>query len=413
MNPPVSGIPTERAAKLREEYRAALFDDFVPWWEEHSIDREYGGYYSCLGRDGRAYAGEKFTWMLARQIWMFSHLYNRHAPRPEWLEIAWHGARFLLDHAFSTDGRMHFRLARDGRPRAAGQSIYTECFAAMGLAELGRASGDHSLWDRAVEMVERIRPRLGRPDSTPLLGYPLDVQFHLHAHDMIRLTVASVFNELQPDRQWEDDLTVSARSVVDRHWKPELHVFLENVAPDGSPLLDLPEGRMVHPGHAIESAWMLIDVAHRRGDKSLLATAVEIVLSSLERSWDTEYGGLCYLTSLDGTPTNPPNADIKLWWTHAETLCALLLGWAYTGRSDLAAWYDRVHDYVFASFPDPQHGEWYGYLNRDGSVIFTAKADGRKGFFHLPRALFRGYRLLSEPGTGPLASDNRSRPPNN
>jgi hypothetical protein len=44
---------------------------------------------------------------------------------------------------------------------------------------------------------------------------------------------------------------------------PGLGALLENVAPDGLPLLDLPEGRMFHPGHAIESAWMLMEIAHR------------------------------------------------------------------------------------------------------------------------------------------------------
>ena len=60
-------IPETRAACLREHYRRALQDDFVPWWEAHSIDRDQGGFFSCLERDGHVYAGDKFTWSLARQ----------------------------------------------------------------------------------------------------------------------------------------------------------------------------------------------------------------------------------------------------------------------------------------------------------------------------------------------------------
>ena len=62
---------------------------------------------------------------------------------------------------------------------------------------------------------------------------------------------------------------------------------------------------------------------------------------------------------------------------------------------DLAAWYERAHDYTFAHFPDPDYGEWFGYLNRDGSRVRTAKANGWKGFFHLPRVLLRCFGLLS------------------
>ncbi len=393
-------IPTEQAGRLREQYHSALFDDIVPWWEKHSIDHQCGGCYSCLERDGRVYAGDKFIWMLGRQVWMFSHLYNRHEQRPEWLEIARHGARFMLEHAFTETGKMYFRLTREGKPMAACLSLYTECFAAIALAELSKAADDDSLWCRAVEMYERIQPRLGQPEDSALLGYPLRTQFHLHAHDMIRLTVAWVFDQVRPEQRWEDDVTLSVESVLEKHWKPDLGALLENVAPDGKPMLDLPEGRMVHPGHAIEMAWMIMEAAHRRDDRPLMQTAVDITLASLQRGWDRQYGGLRYLINLDDTPTHPLEADLKLWWPHGETLYALLLGWACTGRDDLHQWYERVHEYTFTHFPDPECGEWYGYLNRDGSRVWTAKANGWKGFFHLPRILYRGYCLLDKAVSG-------------
>ena len=40
-----------------------------------------------------------------------------------------------------------------------------------------------------------------------------------------------------------------------------------------------------------------------------------------------------------------------------------------------------------------EHGEWFGHLNDDGSPGWTAKANGWKGCFHLPRVLLRCYRL--------------------
>jgi N-acylglucosamine 2-epimerase len=173
-----------------------------------------------------------------------------------------------------------------------------------------------------------------------------------------------------------------------------LHALLENVAIDGSPLLDLPEGRMIHPGHAIESAWMLMEIARKRADQRLIQTAVDVVLASLEHGWDREYGGLRYITNLDWTPTHELGANLKLWWPHCETLYALLLGWSLTGRHELWHWYEQVHAYTFKHFPDPEFGEWYGYLDRDGKPVWTAKANGWKGFFHLPRVLFRCNQLL-------------------
>ena len=39
--------------QFQQQYREALLGDVVPWWLKHSLDREHGGYYSLLERDGR------------------------------------------------------------------------------------------------------------------------------------------------------------------------------------------------------------------------------------------------------------------------------------------------------------------------------------------------------------------------
>jgi N-acylglucosamine 2-epimerase len=394
MTSPATSLPVARLELLREHYRATLFQDVVPWWQEHSLDREHGGYYSCLDREGRPWSTDKFMWMTGREIWMFSHLHNHYRPDPQWLEAARLGAGFVLGHGFQPDGKMFFRLTREGRPMARSLSLFSEMFCAMGLAELGHGAEDEALWTRAEAMYDFLVPRFGLPSDTPMLGYPMDAEFHLHSHDMCRIMIAWAFNELRPAPKFEADLTRSVESIVGRHWKPGLHALLENVAMDGTPMLDLPEGRMFHPGHAIESSWMLMEIARARGDAALTATAVDILLASLAQGWDPESGGIRYLTNVDWTPTHELEANLKLWWVHCETLYALLLAWSLTGREDLWQWYEKVHTWTFSHFPDPEFGEWYGYLDRDGRPVWTAKATAWKCFFHLPRALFRCWTLL-------------------
>jgi N-acylglucosamine 2-epimerase len=187
-------IPAQRAAELCEQYRAALFDDVVPWWMSHSLDPEYGGYYSLLERDGRPWATDKYVWMNGRQVWLLSHLYNTHQQSPEWRDAAAWGAEFMRRHAFRDDGKMHFRLDRRGQSRSEVLSLYTEVFGAIAMAEYGKASGDESYWARAIQMYDVLVPRLGQPSDTAMLGYPIHAEFHLHAHDMCRITVAWVFN---------------------------------------------------------------------------------------------------------------------------------------------------------------------------------------------------------------------------
>ena len=45
----------------------------------------------------------------------------------------------------------------------------------------------------------------------------------------------------------------------------------------------------------------------------------------------------------------------------------------------------QIHDWAYAHFPDPEHGEWYGYLDRNGRVSSPLKGNLWKGPFHMPR----------------------------
>ena len=53
-------------------YRDYLLKNIIPFWLNHSIDREYGGYFTCLNRHGNVFDTDKFIWLQARQVWMFA-----------------------------------------------------------------------------------------------------------------------------------------------------------------------------------------------------------------------------------------------------------------------------------------------------------------------------------------------------
>ena len=60
-----------------ERYRTELLDRVIPFWLSHSLDREHGGYFTCLTREGNVYDTRKYLWLQGRAVWMFSKLYNR------------------------------------------------------------------------------------------------------------------------------------------------------------------------------------------------------------------------------------------------------------------------------------------------------------------------------------------------
>jgi len=61
----------------KELYRKELMDNVIPFWEENSPDTEYGGFFTCLDRQGVVFDTNKFMWPQGRQVWFFLMIYNQ------------------------------------------------------------------------------------------------------------------------------------------------------------------------------------------------------------------------------------------------------------------------------------------------------------------------------------------------
>jgi N-acylglucosamine 2-epimerase len=383
----------ESTQALRKQYASALLDDVIPFWMRHSPDRECGGYFTCLNRDGSVFDTDKFVWLQARQVWMFSRFYNALEPRPQFLEMATLGARFLADHGHDAHGDWYFALDRRGRPLVQPYNIFSDCFAALAFAEYGRAAREDWATKLATRTFERILARFDNPKGKYNKIVPASRPMRSLALPMILLNLAMELRSAIPDlpatQVIEDNLRLVMSLFVDRKAK----LIFEHVSPDGSHP-DTFDGRLINPGHGIESMWFVMSAADELGDKAMIELAADALQDQLAFGWDAEHGGIFYFLDAQGKPPQQLEWDQKLWWVHQEALVALLLGWLLTRRRSLAAWYDRVHQYAWSHFPDPQYGEWFGYLNRRGEVLLPLKGGKWKGCFHLPRALLLCMRIL-------------------
>ena len=58
--------------KLASLYKDELLDNVLPFWLEHSQDHEYGGYFTCLDREGKVFDTDKFIWLQSRSLFILS-----------------------------------------------------------------------------------------------------------------------------------------------------------------------------------------------------------------------------------------------------------------------------------------------------------------------------------------------------
>lgn len=380
---------------LITQYRDELLDNVLPFWLDNSIDREEGGFFTCLDRKGEVFDTDKFIWLQGREVWLFSMLYNNVEQRPEWLETAIHGAEFLKK-CHDGNYNFYFSTTRDGRPLVQPYNIFSNTFATMAFGQLAKATGSKEYEEIVLKTWESTLARRDNPKGIWNKLYPGTRNLKNFALPMILCNLVLEIQHLLDEETFKATTENFLHEVMDVFIRPELEgLVVENVLYDGT-LCDCFEGRHLNPGHAIEAMWFIMDLGKRLGRPDLIEKAKDTALKMVRYGWDHRYGGIFYFMDLKGCPPQELEWDQKLWWVHIETLISMIKGYALTGDEQCLEWFERVHDYTWSNFKDPEYREWFGYLSRSGEVLLPLKGGKWKGCFHVPRGLYQVWQTLEE-----------------
>ena len=368
----------------------------LEFWFNHGYDKENGGFYTCLERNGNVFDTDKAVWAQGRGLWVFSKAYNFIKKDERYLECAKRAYEFITSKCYDDDKRMFFTVTGDGRAIQKRRYWFSESFSVVGSAELYRATGDINQLINARETFETLlKVKNGEIKTEPKFN-PETVNCIGLASPMILLITSQILREIDTERKdYYNDIITKAIDEIKLHYHPECKALFENVNPDGS-LVAGSRGRFVNPGHSIEASWFLMNEAEYRNDNELLELALNILNWSFELGWDKEYGGLLYFIDVEGKPVQALEWDMKLWWPHNEMLIAFLMAYKHTNDEKYLDLYKLVHEYTFSHFKDEEYGEWYGYLRRDGSISTDLKGNIFKGPFHIPRCELENILLIKQ-----------------
>jgi N-acylglucosamine 2-epimerase len=380
--------------KLEQQYKNELLNNVLPFWLQKSQDKECGGYFTCLDRQGNVFDTDKFIWLQGRQVWMFSTLYNKVEKRQEWLDCAIQGAEFLKKNGHDGECNWYFSLTREGKPLIQPYNIFSYTFAAMAFGQLSLATGNQEYADITKHTFDNILLRRNNPKEKWNKAHPGTRLLKGFSLPMILSNLTLEIEHLLDKKSVEQIMEECIHEVMEVFLRPELGgLIVENVNSDGS-LSDTFDGRLMNPGHALEAMWFIMDLGVRLNRPELIEKAVETTLKTIEYGWDNKYGGIFYYMDRKGFPPQQLEWDQKLWWVHIETLISLLKGYQLTGSQECLNWFEKVHAYTWNHFKDPEYPEWWGYLNRRGEVLLDLKGGKWKGCFHVPRGLYQCWKIL-------------------
>lgn len=377
----------------RTRYAADLTDDIMPFWMQHGLDREHGGVYTCVDRDGTLMDTTKSVWFQGRFGYVCASAYRHAGGNPEWLEASKSALEFIERHCIDTDGHMFFSVTAEGAPVQKRRYVFSECFAAIAMAEYAAASGDARWAEKAVEMFRNILRMLSTPGFLP----PEDL-----------CPCDRALDHDDPDQCGAGHQTGIRRSGARRADRPFdrpaaalLHApRVRDAARDGL------ARRRVHrhlrrkndqSGTLHGDGLVPARGARMRGwDAQLVKMAATIIDWAWKWGWDEPYGGMINFRDCRKFPPQDYSQDMKFWWPQCETILAGLYAYIATGDEKYLEMHRKAHDYAFGVFPDVEYGEWFGYLHRDGTVAQPAKGNLFKGPFHIPRMMINATRLCDE-----------------
>ena len=208
--------------QLEKQYRDELLQNVIPFWLEKSQDKEYGGYFTCLDRQGNVFDTDKFIWLQGREVWLFAMLYNRVEKRQEWLDCAIQGAEFLKKYGHDGNLNWYFSLDRQGNPLVEPYNIFSYTFATIAFGQLSIATGNQEYADIAKRTFDIILSKQDNPKGKWSKAYPGTRSLKNFALPMILCNLALEIEPLLDETFIEKTMDTCIHEVMDVFLRPEL-----------------------------------------------------------------------------------------------------------------------------------------------------------------------------------------------
>lgn len=379
------------------DYLTHITHDVMPFWDKRCIDTQCGGYLTCFDREGNLTDDKKYGWFQGRQLYTYALLYNRVAPRKEWLDNAAHGYRFLRDKVYAGGGRWNYRLTREGEVLIGTTSIFSDYHILQGVGEYLQAIGGGDAEDRRLlnDCYDAMERNMFDPLFKDIYENTWSETFIWHDMYMTCLSAVIPCIPLLGEARTRRLADECVDKITNWFARDDKRLVFEAVTRDNGIDMDTVQGRFINPGHTMESAWFLMQLAELRGDEALLRRAVELCDWAYDAGHDKQMGGLvsyldasgCEPVAIDWFLETNSLWDDKVWWSNAEALAAYAGCYAATGEKRYLERFETQHAYCRERFFDSEYGEWYERLHRDGSVKVADKGTEWKCAFHLVRAL--------------------------
>jgi len=374
----------------------------LQFWIDHSVDREYGGLLGRLDQQGNAKPpGNKSVVLESRALWSFAEAYRRF-PDPAYQRMAAECLTFLREKMWDKEhGGYYFLVTREGKVLDSTKQLNPLSYVLEGLAEYAIAFHDDQARREAVQLFEVIDQHAHDNEHGGYhIAFTADWQwikdykpgpnasgsfgrksYDWHLGLLEALTTAyDVTGDARIRARVDELLDIFVNKIVD----PEIGYGRYYFTEDWTVADRNGDSRECEYGLDLEASWLLTEAASvvgRNQDPKIRRASLALVDHALRYGFDNERGGLYRTGPAKGPATN---RDME-WWQQAETLVAFLNAYQLTGDPKYFTAFELEAQFVDNHFVDHTYGEWYTAISHDGKTD-TEKTGPWKAPYHVTRA---------------------------
>lgn len=401
-------VNQETLQKFKESLRDELCHNILPFWIEHTIDDQHGGFWGTITNDLVIQRdAPKSSVVCTRILWTYAAA-ARVGGKPAYLKMAERAFDYINSRFWDREnGGLFWLLDYRGQPLEDDKMVYAQAFAIYALAEYFRATQNLASLERAKTVYALVEKKAADPEGPgyfdffdrrwALLGparlgagdaMAADKTMNTHLH------VLEAYTNLY--RVWKD-------AGLEARLRELIAIFMKHIIDRETCHFGLFFDRQWHPlsdaqsyGHDIEGSWLLCEAAEVLEDGDLLAqaeqAAVRMAQATLSDGVD-EDGALFF----EGDREGIVDSD-KHWWPQAEGVVGFLNAYLLTQEPRFFDAAYKCWRFIQETLVDREHGEWFTRASRDGHIYDDPKVDPWKGPYHNTRTCLEALARLNSIG---------------
>ena len=364
---------------------------FPFWTREYIMDQENGGFYSVVTLDmQRSNSEPRGLTLTGRMLYAFSSAYRVFGDEI-YRQRAEYTFREFISRFYDREyGGAFTTVTEKGEVLTTDKPNYCEAFLIMGCAAYYHATGDQEALRIAMEsfrimetkakfapacyygnMTRNFQPTEGFGFGRKGMESPFPPDAIMFPHHLCQayLQLYQATGDPEVGSALRDMVSFIANSLYDSQY----HCFKTIISKDGSRI-----GTNQSFGHDCEISYLAVNAARLVGGKALQETIKAVVTDVLYHILGHNFSPYGSLYNGGDLVTGEKNPKSHVWWAQAESVSAMLCGYALTGDEQFLSACETQADFIEKYFVNWEHGDWYNNILVDetgGHIV-----DGMHGF---------------------------------